>query len=312
MLNGSRVPQDLRRILWAECASTATLNENVFVSAGTQTKPPFTKLFKSDHPRARDLRRFGKIAVAKSLTKIKSKLTNKGIPVMFLGYLDVHSTDTYRMLNLSTKRVIQSRNLRWIYPDYAAWIRKGTEMDENDEIDIPENSEYDNEGIEPDWIESGRDNEGIEDDDSRLLVPTTETQIAPSYLKQMTRSAARVAKDTEKVSMPKPKQSSENARLIRAMSKLGGSGTFENLTATRVLESTATQDEGIERAFQESGGNSDDEINALALSVFGNDFAIFTKGAILDEHEMHYATVRPRRLVVVVIEVLIVIIVSLD
>jgi hypothetical protein len=119
IFNGSKITEDFRQILWAECAATATMNDNVTVS-GNNTELPFTKLFKQDNTRASLLRRFGEIAVAKATMKIQSKLANKGIPVMFLGYSDVHATDTYQMLNLKTKRVIQSRNLRWLYPNYAA------------------------------------------------------------------------------------------------------------------------------------------------------------------------------------------------
>ena len=53
--------------------------------------------------------------MAKGAKNIQSKLNNKGLIAMFLGYSDVHAKDTNRMLNLQINKVFHSRDLRWIY-----------------------------------------------------------------------------------------------------------------------------------------------------------------------------------------------------
>ena len=49
MLNGARVPQDLRNGLWTECANTATKNENMVVS-GDMKAPRFDKFYGRSPP----------------------------------------------------------------------------------------------------------------------------------------------------------------------------------------------------------------------------------------------------------------------
>ena len=46
--------------------------------------------------------------------KMRSKLDDRGKTCLFVGYADDHSRDTYRFLNIHTKRVIISRDVRWL------------------------------------------------------------------------------------------------------------------------------------------------------------------------------------------------------
>ena len=43
----------------------------------------------------------------------QAKLNKKGVKCVMIGYLKDHLGDTYRMYNLETKKVINSRNIRW-------------------------------------------------------------------------------------------------------------------------------------------------------------------------------------------------------
>ena len=46
--------------------------------------------------------------------KMRSKLDNRGKTCMFVGYADDHTKDVYRFLNIHTKRIILSRDMRWL------------------------------------------------------------------------------------------------------------------------------------------------------------------------------------------------------
>ena len=45
---------------------------------------------------------------------MRSKLDNRGNTCMFVGYADDYTKDVYRFLNIRTKRIILSRDVRWL------------------------------------------------------------------------------------------------------------------------------------------------------------------------------------------------------
>jgi hypothetical protein len=63
------------------------------------------------------LRTFDEIGIIQdgALGKLKSKLTNRGFPAMFIGYLTNHSNDVFQFLVLSKRSIITSRNVVWFY-----------------------------------------------------------------------------------------------------------------------------------------------------------------------------------------------------
>jgi hypothetical protein len=56
----------------------------------------------------------GELAVIKKKSKIQSKLNDKGIKVMFLGYARNHAGNNFLFLNLGTKKVVLSRDVIWL------------------------------------------------------------------------------------------------------------------------------------------------------------------------------------------------------
>ena len=46
--------------------------------------------------------------------KMRSKLENRGKTCMFVGYADEHTKGVNRFLNIHTKRIILSRDMRWL------------------------------------------------------------------------------------------------------------------------------------------------------------------------------------------------------
>ena len=66
--------------------------------------------------------------------KMRSKLDDRGKTCMFVGYADDHSKDIYRFLNIHTKRIIISRDVRWLniiwkqYKKKSIYARKQLEL----------------------------------------------------------------------------------------------------------------------------------------------------------------------------------------
>ena len=62
------------------------------------------------------MRTFGEMAVIAihEGKKMRSKLDDRGKTCMFVGSTDDHSRDVYRFLNIHTKRIIISRDVRWL------------------------------------------------------------------------------------------------------------------------------------------------------------------------------------------------------
>ena len=92
---------------WCEVISTATKLD---------TKPPHTLFYGEDAKYTRSLRTFGEMAVIAihEDKKMRSKLDDRGKTCMFVGYADDHTKDVYRFLNIHTRRIILSRDVRWL------------------------------------------------------------------------------------------------------------------------------------------------------------------------------------------------------
>ena len=81
-----------------------------------RTKPPHTLFYGKDAKYTRCLRTFGEMAVIAihEGKKMRSKLDDRGKTCMFVGYAEDHTKDVYRFLNIHTRRIIISRDVRWL------------------------------------------------------------------------------------------------------------------------------------------------------------------------------------------------------
>ena len=120
MLNGARITKEMRNKLWAECARTATVCENL-ITPKEREECSFTTFYGESPRYARHLRTFGEIAIITDNKKIKGKLTDRGKACMFLGYSESHTGDTHKFLNLSTWKSVMSRDVIWLGKNYADW-----------------------------------------------------------------------------------------------------------------------------------------------------------------------------------------------
>jgi hypothetical protein len=109
-LNGAKLNGPLCKGAWAECVDTATVNENLSVTK-TDEKTQYKRFYQRPSKLVWNLRTFGEMAVATKNNKIQGKFDNKGVPVMFVGYAPDHAPDVYRLLKMSNKRIVMSRDV---------------------------------------------------------------------------------------------------------------------------------------------------------------------------------------------------------
>ena len=146
MMNHARFTVKKRQEMWCETAQTATMLENVLVQE-KGGKLPHNKFY-GEYPKcAKYLRTFGEIGVtAISSNKIgRTKLDPRGQISMFVGYSLDHPSDSYCLINLSTKRIIHSRDIIWLDKTWGHYYKIPTKYMVQEEIEIYE----DNENQEP-------------------------------------------------------------------------------------------------------------------------------------------------------------------
>ena len=68
---------------------------------------------------------------------------------MFVGYADDHSGDVYRFLNIKTKRIIMSRNARWLNIIWKHYKMKNIYARRQVELFLDEEERSIQEGYEP-------------------------------------------------------------------------------------------------------------------------------------------------------------------
>ena len=96
MLNGAKLPKNVREKMWAEAANTAT-KLDVILSTEKGKDCPFFLVYGKMPKYINCLRVFGEIGIItiSNNNQIKAKLSDRGIPAMFSGYPDDYSSDSY-------------------------------------------------------------------------------------------------------------------------------------------------------------------------------------------------------------------------
>ena len=119
-LNAARLTEDYRKVLWGEAVINQTDVENMLLSRSYKA-PAYVAFFEQELQGMKHLRQFGEIAYVKFGDKIKGKLVNRGVPMIYLGRSRDHGADSYRFLNLATDKVINSRDATWLNKVYGEW-----------------------------------------------------------------------------------------------------------------------------------------------------------------------------------------------
>ena len=69
------------------------------------------------------LKRFGEMCVVTTKSKIQGKLNDRGTVCVFIGFLQSHANDIYRVLNPKTNHIVKSRDVVWLNKSYGDWIK---------------------------------------------------------------------------------------------------------------------------------------------------------------------------------------------
>ena len=120
---------------WCEVISKATKLDNIMVRP-ERTKPPHTLFYGNDAKYMKYMRTFGEMVVIAihEGKKMRSKLDDRGKTCMFVGYADDYSRDMCRFVNIHTKRIIISSDVRWLniiwkhYRKKSIYARKQVEL----------------------------------------------------------------------------------------------------------------------------------------------------------------------------------------
>ena len=115
MMLKAGISQHDKRKLWCEVISTATKLDNILVRK-ERKKSPYTLFYNNEPKYKKYLRSFGEMAVMaiSDGKKMRSKLDTRGRTGIFVGYADDHDGNVYRFINIQTKKIILSRDIKWL------------------------------------------------------------------------------------------------------------------------------------------------------------------------------------------------------
>lgn len=115
LMIAAHVPETVRYLLYNEAFMTATLLDGLIpieVRGVTQTK--FEHFWGELPAFANHLRTWGEAGTIKLVTERTTKVMDRGIQCMFVGYAQNHPGDCYRMFDPNTKRIHETRDVIWL------------------------------------------------------------------------------------------------------------------------------------------------------------------------------------------------------
>jgi hypothetical protein len=114
MMAGAKWNEEMKNKYWMEAAATATKLDNILNEKGEPS--PYEKFYNKSPDFEKHLRTFGELGVVtiNPGQGIKAKLADRGTTCMFVGYPRDHAGNVYRMLNLQTKKILVTRDVKWL------------------------------------------------------------------------------------------------------------------------------------------------------------------------------------------------------
>jgi len=129
MMLDAKLTDESQGKLWAEAVYTMTRVHNGTVTAA-HGKKSHDEVFYGTKPQLYNhMVEWGRLGYVKLQGGKRAKLTEKSTKCMCLGYAENHSGDTYRVYNLSTKRVMLTRDVKWM-----EWHGIGSVTDSVEEV----------------------------------------------------------------------------------------------------------------------------------------------------------------------------------
>ena len=224
MLNWARLNKTLRMKLWAHCAYTATKLENMIIKDNTK-QTAYEKFYGKNPEWTNFLRTFGEMAIVHdgTLDKIKGKLTNRGMPCIFIGYPEDHAPNVYQFLKLDTESMILSRNVIWLNKSYGEY--------NNLEVKITHITQQEDSSDEKEY-------EIIEQDEEYEVITTQESETAVEEQEEEGNDYVEVNDSSDSDDEPQPRTMIKGVnRVLRNLE------TYYNPDPYRFLEEEGQQGE---------------------------------------------------------------------
>ena len=86
----------------------------IFVNGVNETNTYEKSVFKTNPKFIDNLRIFSEVGILFNKSKIRGKKDNGGETCVFVGYSKNHGSEVYRIYKPGTKKVVHSRNMRWM------------------------------------------------------------------------------------------------------------------------------------------------------------------------------------------------------
>lgn len=231
----ARLTKEMQAKLWAEAVNCSAFQENIILKSH-RSKPALEAWTgKSVRPWFNKMVQFGRIGYIAKKNKIKSKMKEKGYIGIMVGYAANSGSGTYRLYKPDTKRVVQSRDVKWdnfvgananndqsIY-DFEAGIEEKAPSRENRLIEraIPP-------PVPTKEFETSDDDDSIEQAPPHKSIQTTKKK---TTRRQTLRQLRSMAKDS-------------NGMTLRGGKKIGRKIVTGDVTPYRVGIVNHVQDEG--------------------------------------------------------------------
>jgi hypothetical protein len=115
MMKAANIPEQWKHVVAQKALETATkLDGLIPVKIQGVTKPRVEHWCGTVPAFAYNLRTWGEAGTVKIKDKSTPKLGDRGMTCMFVGYASDHAGDCYEMLNLKTRRILQTRDVTWL------------------------------------------------------------------------------------------------------------------------------------------------------------------------------------------------------
>ena len=122
LMSAAYIPADIRnKGVWREAIKTATdLDALVAIKLDGVLKPRVEHWSGKLPAYAHYLKTWGEAGTVKIKNKSTTNIEDRGVTCMFVGYTKQHAGDCYRMLNLNTFGIHESRDIIWLHRMYFA------------------------------------------------------------------------------------------------------------------------------------------------------------------------------------------------
>jgi hypothetical protein len=183
IMNDANIPRHLRYLLWREAFQTATLLDGLTIIEINGVSNSRYMHWNGTNPVfAKQLRTWGEAGVVKLFNKRTSKIFDRGITCMFVGYPKSHASDTYRMWDPRSQRVHTTRDVTWLKKMYFSKVGPTNDVEyiqTYQEESVDDNYENDSDKEDSNSVSDDNDNlieipnEEVENDNSGEEVRTT-------------------------------------------------------------------------------------------------------------------------------------------